>query len=110
MRLTKRFWSNGVALVILLALFALVVRANRVESRRANDARRAGIPDRTVGSNSATPGTTSRDGLQRTIDQMQRRLREQPADASAAVTLADALMREVRVSGNAGLARDAEQA
>ena len=106
MRLTKRFWSNGVALVILLALFALVLRANRVEGRRANDARRAGISDPSAASNP----TTSRDGLQRTIDQMKRRLREQPADASAAVTLADALMREVRVSGNAGLALDAEQA
>jgi tetratricopeptide (TPR) repeat protein len=107
MQLTKRFWSNGVALVILAGLLALVVRANRDESRRAHDTRRDVMPGLSVSSGAAT---TSRAALRRTIEGMQRRLRDQPSDSSAAVTLADALMREVRVSGNAGLARDAEQA
>jgi tetratricopeptide (TPR) repeat protein len=107
MRLTKRFWSNGAALVILAGLLALVMRANRDENLRARNRRGAEMPGLSASSDAAT---TSRSDLQRTIDRLKRRLRDQPADASAAVTLADALMREVRVSGNAGLARDAEQA
>jgi tetratricopeptide (TPR) repeat protein len=38
------------------------------------------------------------------------RLRQRPTDADAAMMLADALMRQARVTGNAGLARGAEQA
>jgi tetratricopeptide (TPR) repeat protein len=53
--------------------------------------------------------TTSREGLQRTIDAMQDRLRRSPTDAQAAVSLADALLRQARVSGNAGLAAVGEQ-
>jgi tetratricopeptide (TPR) repeat protein len=41
---------------------------------------------------------------------MERRLREHPDDASAAVSLADALLRQARVSGTAGPALRAEKA
>ncbi len=53
---------------------------------------------------------TSRDGLLRTIAQMELRLHAQPTDAQAAVLLADSLLRQARVSGNAGLAVRAEEA
>lgn len=55
-------------------------------------------------------GSTSRDGLTSTIAEMDARLASKPADASAAVILADALLRQARVTGNAGLANRAEQA
>ena len=60
----------------------------------------------------ADPGavTTSRDQLARTIDAMTARLKARPDDSASAVTLADALMRQARVTGNAGLARRAEAA
>ena len=58
----------------------------------------------------AEPGATSRDQLSRTIETMQARLSANAADSRAAVTLADALLRQARVTGNAGLASRAEAA
>jgi tetratricopeptide (TPR) repeat protein len=59
-----------------------------------------------------TPGglSTSRQALQDAIDRMRTRLAGDPADGPAAVTLADALMRQARVTGNAGLVAEAAQA
>jgi hypothetical protein len=54
--------------------------------------------------------TTSRQDLDRTIATMQARVTEQPGDATAAVQLADALLRQTRVTGNAGLSMRAEAA
>lgn len=53
--------------------------------------------------------STSREGLERTVATMRERVKASPADAPAAVTLADALLRQTRVSGNAGLAKEAER-
>ena len=53
---------------------------------------------------------TARADLDRTIAAMERRLAAAPADAAAAVALADALLRQTRVTGNAGLAGRAESA
>lgn len=47
--------------------------------------------------------TTSRDDLVKTIAAMDSRLAANPDDAAAAVTLADALLRQTRVTGNAAL-------
>ena len=52
--------------------------------------------------------TTSRAELERTIATMREKVAKAPNDVAAAVTLADALLRQTRVSGNAGLAREAE--
>jgi len=71
-------------------------------------ARRLPPPVAPLGSPSA-PGT-SRESLERTIRQMSTRLEAQPRDPIAAVTLADALLRQSRVTGNAGLAMKAERA
>jgi len=104
LRQRQAAWSNGVAVIIVLAVLALIVRANRQEPRTAGPA-----PARPFG---ATPrvATTSRDGLLQTIARARALLKQRPADAAAAVSLADALLRQVRVSGNAGLALEAEAA
>jgi tetratricopeptide (TPR) repeat protein len=103
-QLTKPSLSSLVALAIVAAVLAVIVRANRREGLRAQDEPRSAMP--------GVPGapTTSRADLERTIDRMQSRLHQHPADAGAAVLLADALLRQARVSGNAGLALGAEQA
>jgi predicted Zn-dependent protease len=54
--------------------------------------------------------TTSRADLDRTVATMNERLNRNPTDAAAAVALADALLRQTRVTGNAGLASHAESA
>jgi cytochrome c-type biogenesis protein CcmH/NrfG len=43
---------------------------------------------------------TSAEGLRQRIDDMERRLREQPHDAGAAVLLADALLRQARATND----------
>jgi tetratricopeptide (TPR) repeat protein len=58
---------------------------------------------------SGAPGTARAD-LDRTIEAMDARLARRPDDGAAAVTLADALIRQTRVTGNAGLAIRAESA
>ena len=57
----------------------------------------------------AAPSTT-RKGLEQTIEDMRARIVRVPTDARAAVVLADALLRQARVSGDAGLAVEAEHA
>jgi len=58
-----------------------------------------------------TPGApaTSREALDRRINDMEARLANRPDDTGAALALADALLRQTRVSGNTGLAVRAEQ-
>jgi tetratricopeptide (TPR) repeat protein len=51
---------------------------------------------------------TSPDGLRRRIDEMQKALRERPDDASPAILLADALLRQARVTGDGRLPNQAE--
>jgi tetratricopeptide (TPR) repeat protein len=53
--------------------------------------------------------STSRQDLERTIASRRQRVAADPRDSVAAVTLADALLRHTRVSGNAGLANEAER-
>ena len=59
-----------------------------------------------------TPGapTTSREDLRRTLEAMEARVRATPADRAVAVTFAEALWRQARVTGDAGLAARAEHA
>lgn len=53
--------------------------------------------------------STSRRDLEQTIAAMRDRVAAAPSDAQSAVMLADALLRQTRVSGNAGLAKEAER-
>ncbi len=102
MRPTNAFLSNGVALAIIAAVLALIVRANHHVGRTAQT-------DPTAPSLPGGRGT-SRAAMQQTVDAMHRQLRAHPTDTSAAVLLADTLLRQARVSGNAGLAIGTEQA
>src|SRR5215510_2156658 len=52
---------------------------------------------------------TSLAALYATVARMRARLARAPGDATAAVLLADALIRQTRVVGNAGLAIEAER-
>lgn len=94
-------WSYAIAALVLLVALAVIARANL----------RYGAPLAASGEETlASVRTTARGELQRTIDRMQARLRQQPADGQAAVSLSDALLRQTRVTGNAGLAAIAEKA
>jgi len=98
----KKWWSYGISIGVVAIAAVAITLANRSASR----GRGAGSQtDATIGA-----PLTSRDGLQRTIRDMERRLRERPDDAGAAVSLADALLRQARVSNNPGLALRAEEA
>ena len=56
----------------------------------------------------AGAASTARADLTTTIARMEARLADRPDDIKAAVTLADALLRQTRVAGNPGLAMRAE--
>jgi hypothetical protein len=73
----KGSWSNVVAIIIVAALVALIVRANRQGGRYAREGARP------VESPAAV--TLSRDGLQRTIERQRTELRRSSGNARAAV-------------------------
>ena len=94
--------SKWRAAVGSLAAVLLVVVAMWFSPAHRQGARDDAIPDRVVSAH------TDRDGLARTVASMEARLRDRPNDERAAVSLADALLRQTRVTGNAGLASRAE--
>jgi tetratricopeptide (TPR) repeat protein len=99
-----RTWiSNAVAIVVIAAVLAAIAYTNGRAHREA-----AAAAARTV--DPAGGSKTTREELNVTIARMESRLREHPTDAKAAVLLAEALLRQTRVTGNAGLARRAEEA
>jgi tetratricopeptide (TPR) repeat protein len=101
---SKQSWlAYGFSLLILVAVVGIILGVNRDVARTKRDA--AAQTDA-----SGVAAVTSRQGLERRIAQLERTLRERPTDSTAAVSLADALMRQARVTGNAGLALRAEQA
>ena len=88
----------------------LVVLAIVVAIATAACSRPASSPTRSVTPLLGTDHlTTSRAELERTIATMREKVAKAPNDVAAAVTLADALLRQTRVSGHAGLAREAER-
>ena len=89
---------------IIAAVIAMVVSANIREGRRS---RRPFTTAPDLGATGAQ--STSRDGLARRIADMESRLASRPDDVRAAVLLSDALIRQTRVTGNAGLTVRAEQ-
>lgn len=90
--------------VVIAAVAAMVAGANIRDARRSRQPYTAAPP---IG----TPGapTTSREDLDRRVADMERRLASHPEDSGAALLLADALLRQTRVTGNAGLTGRAEQ-
>lgn len=82
----------------------MVAYANVRDARRSRQPFTAAPP---IG----TPGAprTSREDLERRVAEMEARLARHPEDAGAALLLADALLRQTRVTGNSGLTLRAEQ-
>lgn len=95
--------STSVPLVIIASVIAIVVSANIREGRR--DRR----PFTTIPALGASAASTTRDGLARRITEMESRVAARPDDVGAAVILTDALIRQTRVTGNAGLTQQAER-
>jgi tetratricopeptide (TPR) repeat protein len=94
-----------VPVIIVAAVAAMVVTANLREGRRS---RRPVTPLTALGAPGAP--VSSREGLEQRIADIDARLAERPDDVGAAVLLADALMRQSRVTGNGGLTLRAERA
>lgn len=89
--------------VAICAVIALVSFA-----RMRPHAARGAVAPLAAGTSGGAP--TSRDGLATTIAALERHLAADPADGAAAARLADALIRQARATGNAGLAVRAETA
>src|SRR5262249_9666666 len=96
--------SNLVAGAIVVAVAATVTVANWRAARRSEV---PGTSEPRFGTHGAP--RTSREELARRTKEMERRLAEHPDDRGAALLLADALLRNTRVTGNPGLAVQAEQ-
>ena len=96
----RRLASPGtiVPVVIIAAVAAMVVTANIREGRRSPRPFTTAPP---LGG--AASASTSREGLAKRVAEMDRRLAANPDDVGAAVLLADVLIRQARVTGNAGL-------
>jgi tetratricopeptide (TPR) repeat protein len=94
--------SNLAAIAIIAAVATMVGYANWRERRSA----RSGAAAPLFGRRNAA---TSRADLERRIREMEAVVAAHPDDVVSANVLADALLRQTRVTGNAGLARRAEQ-
>ncbi len=92
--------SKLIPALMIGAVIAIVGYANWRDARST--------PERTPPDGALGISRTSRDGLSSTVEKMDARLATNPYDSDAAVKLAQALLRQTRVLGNAGLARKAE--
>ena len=95
--------STLVPCLIIGGVIAMVVSAN-IREGRPN-----GRPFTAAPAIGAAGASTSREGLTQRITDMESRLAARPDDVVAAVSLADALIRQTRVTGNAGLTLRAER-
>ena len=96
--------STIVSVVIIAAVAAMVAVANYRDVRRS---RVMATRPSTLGVRGARTG---REDLGARIKDLRAKLAARPEDTGAAVMLADALVRQTRISGNAGLAIEAEAA
>ena len=95
--------SNLITAAIIATVVAMVGYANWRDGKRGRvdtSARPIGVP--------GAP-TTSRGDLDARVKDMTARVNSHPDDVRAATLLAEALVRQMRVTGNAGLAIRAEQ-
>ncbi len=100
----KAFDAKALAVLAVAAVAAAVWACL---PHRGSSRTQAGAPIAVLGS-SANASSTSRADLDRTIETMTARVAKNPSDERSAFSLADALLRETRVTGNAGLAVQAE--
>ncbi|MEP7305957.1 MAG: tetratricopeptide repeat protein [Acidobacteriota bacterium] len=95
--------ANVVCVVIIAAVAAMITVANWRDIHRS----------RTMYTRPALTGTrglgTSREHLDARVAELRTRLSAHPQDAGLAIMLADALLRQARTTGNAGLAIEAER-
>ena len=96
--------SSLVPAVIIVSVAAMVAVANWRDAHRSRGAYTA----RPMIGAAGAP-QTSRAGLEQRVNEMGARLAARPDDSGAALLLADALLRQTRVTGNPGLAVRAEQ-
>ncbi len=96
--------STIVSMAIIAAVAAMVGVANWRDVRRS---RAASMRPTSLGTRGAV---TSRADLGRRIAELRAAVLARPEDVGAAVMLADALVRQTRVTGNTGLAIEAEAA
>jgi tetratricopeptide (TPR) repeat protein len=96
--------GNLVSVAIIVAVAAMVAIANVRDVRRG----------RAVYTRPELAGTrgarTSRDELDRRVSSLRTRLTQHPEDVGLAIMLSDALLRQARTTGNAGLTIEAERA
>jgi tetratricopeptide (TPR) repeat protein len=97
---TARRGAAAIAVVAVIAGVAMFA---------VREGRRRGTPAVPAGVGSLAGPSTSRADLEQTVAAMTARLGDDPADREASVTLADALLRQSRVTGNAALAVRAEE-
>jgi tetratricopeptide (TPR) repeat protein len=97
-----RWVSLAVGTAIATAIAVFFSQQPVVSTRRAGRPPREGGPIRSA--------TTARGDLEKSVAAMEERLARTPSDVASAVALADALLRQTRVTGNAGLAMRAEAA
>ena len=100
MRARRLTTTIGIALPILIVGLVAWVRGSSISTAAARSAAAGAIDTRM--------SATSRADLDRTVKTMTARLAARPTDSTAAIALADALLRQTRVNGNAGLAMHAE--
>ncbi len=103
----RRFLTPNhlVPAAIIVAVAAMVAYANWRDVQRSKRPHTSGSPMGTQGA-----PMTSRGDLDARIRDMESRLAANPEDNGAALLLADALLRQTRVTGNPGLAVEAERA
>jgi len=102
--MTRGRWMTlavGTAIVTTIAVCVSHRRA-ALPKGAGRPAREGGLPIRNA--------TTARGDLEKTVAAMEERLARDASDSAAAVALADARLRQTRVTGNAGLAIRAESA
>jgi len=96
--------STIVSVAIIAAVAAMVAVANSRDVQRSRIAASRPIAMGTRGAN------TGREDLAKRIGELRGQSAARPEDVGVAVMLADALIRQTRVTGNAGLAFEAETA
>jgi tetratricopeptide (TPR) repeat protein len=98
--------QNLVSLAIIAAVAAMVAYANWRDIQRSRVRQGIARPWRST----IVPQGTSREDLERRVRDTEARLAKDADDTGAALMLADALLRQTRVTGNPGLTVRAEAA
>ncbi|MEO7134729.1 MAG: tetratricopeptide repeat protein [Vicinamibacterales bacterium] len=92
--------TNRIILPVALAVAAIFVVAATLRDARQNEAAAADATKKVASALPASMAGTSRDELRATVSTMTERLRLEPGDATAVVTLANALIRLQRVNND----------